>query len=835
VLKTKSIIILLVTLVTAFLAGGIHQAFAATNFTLDATPNPVTNIQAGMNGTSTITVRNNSTSLDTVTLTNTTVTSGLSCSLNPTIFVLNGGESQPASLSCKSPTVGSFLVNVNGTSTIAGLKNGITVTFIFKVLVNLDASNTGQTDAIVSRSATQPKSFRVGAVVNASNTNQVSNVYGWQFEIDYNATAFAPQGDPDPFSSYPDGAANTVLFGAQTTAGTVNWAGLASATLAFGSFQVSTAGSVGQLQVFFTMIAPNPSVILSARTLLATVSFELLNKPTTPQAFTVTNVVFADQNSNIILTTTQGLGGSETITNSPPVARFTSSPLPKGDSSCVPVTGFNCSAYAFRLDGSASSDLEDVTIVNPGGFFWDFGDGAQDLATTGSIVVHDYVIQGQYAVSLRVQDSQGATGSARSSSGSVINNLQPSHTSQTLVAANGFSISASPGDLSIGPNSLGPIGNSTITLTSVTSGFSGTISLSATSKPTGPNAPNFSFNTTQVTLTPGGTVAALLTVSITSNTPHLDYNVTISATIGQIINNVTILIVPTTMSVQPTAVTGVSKGNTFSVNINTSAANLFSWQFHLDYNNTILSASVSSVAFGPYWLAQSAQQKAFLFRQINQTGGHIVMAVSLLDKTVAFTGNGTLATITFTVNADGITQLGLSNNYLINAVGLGQSLSFSQKNGVFCNMSCLTHDVALTKIRVSAAAVNVGSPVTVNATISNIGLNLENITVTYQAGGVTFGYRHVLLAPGNSTTITAVWDTANLAPKDYTITVQASINGNTDGNAANNTASQTLALNSPSLGDSTLLIAIIAIIAAVAVAVSILLIRRRSAAPVTAA
>src|SRR5205809_4396115 len=66
--------------------------------------------------------------------------------------------------------------------------------------------------------------------------NPVPNVFGFQFVINYNASAFVAQGDPDPSAtpSNPlglcvDGAASTVNFGAQTAPGTVNWAGLIAA------------------------------------------------------------------------------------------------------------------------------------------------------------------------------------------------------------------------------------------------------------------------------------------------------------------------------------------------------------------------------------------------------------------------------------------------------------------------------------------------------------------------------------------------------------------------------------------------------------------------------
>src|SRR2546427_8374128 len=90
-------------------------------------------------------------------------------------------------------------------------------------VVNLDATSSSLIDVTVENSASDLHTFRIGAIINASSVNPVLNVQGFQFTINYNATAFVPQGDPDPAATpnnpsglYVDGAANTVFFGANT-------------------------------------------------------------------------------------------------------------------------------------------------------------------------------------------------------------------------------------------------------------------------------------------------------------------------------------------------------------------------------------------------------------------------------------------------------------------------------------------------------------------------------------------------------------------------------------------------------------------------------------------
>ncbi len=332
--------------------------------------------------------------------------------------------------------------------------------------VSLDANSTSQTDVINSSDPSPVKSFRIGAIVNATTASPISNVYGWQFTINYNATAFVPQGDPSVASLYPDGTAATVLFGAQITQGTVNWAGQVAANNAFASSSISAAGSFGQITIFLTLISPAPAVTISARTLLANVQFELVNRPSIPQSFTITGVSFVDNAANPIPGVTAGTSAIETITNSPPVARFMHT--------APPTVG----PIKITFDARGSSD-SDGTITNATGYFWDFGDGTQDLGVTGMLLDHTYAVAGQYNVTLRVVDDLGATGAARDSFGNVIVNSQPSHTFVTLSLLP-FTIATNTSSSS--PYHPGGTVRVLITLTSI-GGFAGQINVTAAVSP----------------------------------------------------------------------------------------------------------------------------------------------------------------------------------------------------------------------------------------------------------------------------------------------------------------------------------------------------------------
>ncbi|HZD13094.1 MAG TPA: hypothetical protein VE177_06210, partial [Candidatus Binatus sp.] len=88
--------------------------------------------------------------------------------------------------------------------------------------VLLDAHSTSTTDTLVQASFVPNSTFRVGAIINASAANPLANVYGWQFQINYDPTALVPQADPAISGAYPDGANKTILLGTQT--GCCNWA-----------------------------------------------------------------------------------------------------------------------------------------------------------------------------------------------------------------------------------------------------------------------------------------------------------------------------------------------------------------------------------------------------------------------------------------------------------------------------------------------------------------------------------------------------------------------------------------------------------------------------------
>src|SRR6266540_1254968 len=647
--------------------------------------------------------------------------------------------------------------------------------------VSLDANSTSQTDIVNSTDPSPVKSFRIGAIVNATLASPLQHVFSWGFDIFYNATSFVPQGDPSSTSLYPDGSANTVLFGAQTTAGTANWAGLIQANNAFGSSTISSAGSNGQISVGLTLISPAPELTISAKTLLANVQFELLNKPTTTQLFTITNVIFTNGAGNPLPNVSSGTGAVETITNPPPVATFTSVPAPQ------------VGPFAIAFDATRSSD-SDGTIANPAGYFWDFGDGTQDLGIAGPLVTHDFGGIGTFNITLRVQDDLGATGSARDSLGNAIVNSQPSHfraSINVIPLFRDFAVKAYPSSVSYVP---GTTANSTINVSGF-NGFSGSITLSATVAPSVSNGPTFDFNPPSVFVLTNGRVNSTLTLTFSNSSPLDEYDVTVSASNSTVIHTQIVSFLPTTMRVQPGLITGVSKGSTFTVNVAASVAGAIGWQFTLHYDPALLSTSFRSVSFGPFWQNALDNQLGFPVIILNQTRGSLQIGFTLLAqgnvKPAPFIGNATFASIIFTANAYDNSSMHLSDSIFVNSQGSGIPVS-QVTDGVFDNR--LPHDVAVTSVAVLPTTVNAGGSVTITVVVKNRGLNSETMNVAVTAGGSSVGQQQVSISSGELKTLSFTWDTPSSTSGTISIQAQATISTG-DGDGSDNTLSTTAKVN----------------------------------------
>lgn len=103
--------------------------------------------------------------------------------------------------------------------------------------------------------------------------------------------------------------------------------------------------------------------------------------------------------------------------------------------------------------------------------------------------------------------------------------------------------------------------------------------------------------------------------------------------------------VTTQLYVDPNPRTVGKVGKIFTIDVDVFwVANLYGFEFKLSYNTTLLDAK--SITLGSFFPG-SPTKSYVLKNQINDTGGYVWLAVTLLAPEPAKSGNGILATITF--------------------------------------------------------------------------------------------------------------------------------------------------------------------------------------------
>ena len=160
--------------------------------------------------------------------------------------------------------------------------------------------------------------------------------------------------------------------------------------------------------------------------------------------------------------------------------------------------------------------------------------------------------------------------------------------------ASGFSLSASPASLSVAQGSQG---TSTITST-VTGGFDGAISLSASGQPSGVTV---SFNPTSIT----GAGSSTMTMTVASSTVAGAYNITVTGTSGSTVETTTVVLTVTgaapnfTISASP-ASSSIARGKSGTSTITTAVSGSFNSAISLSSSG---GGSGLTVSFSPSSIA----------------------------------------------------------------------------------------------------------------------------------------------------------------------------------------------------------------------------------------
>ena len=234
--------------------------------------------------------------------------------------------------------------------------------------------------------------------------------------------------------------------------------------------------------------------------------------------------------------------------------------------------------------------------------------------------------------------------------------------------------------------------------------------------------------------------------------------------------------IPSLTVVLPSIVDPLTPGSTFNVNITiTNVNNLYSWMFCLSWDPTVLNAT--DIQEGPFLNQNGSQTTAF--NGTYPEAGTICVNCTLVDQPiVAASGNGTLATVVFSVEHYGDTLLDLHNTTLLD--GSLMEIPHLSEDSYFTYP--MLGDISVKSIEASIYNVTVGDSVSITIIVENQG-NVEDPFDVLVWANITL----VRIIPvtdlesGDQKTLTLDWNTQNIAEGRYVIKVEAdTVPGETD-------------------------------------------------------
>lgn len=289
----------------------------------------------------------------------------------------------------------------------------------------------------------------------------------------------------------------------------------------------------------------------------------------------------------------------------------------------------------------------------------------------------------------------------------------------------------------------------------------------------------------------------------------------------------------TVVTVSP-KVSVTAPGELFEINVTVSdVSDLYGWQFNVTFNPAVLNCT--GVEEGPF--LKQAGSTFLPAPTIDNTGGFVFLGDSLFPyPPTGASGNGTLATITFNVTAEGESNLHFFESVLMgyNPVQkMPKDIPHTAVDGFF--KYPLWRDVAVTEVMAYPLLVTAGEIVSINVTVKNEG----NITETFD---VTVSYDSTIrtkiatdLDPDVSETLSFSWNTTDVDEGNYTITAEAThLSGETE--IADNTHSEIVVTVTPPVTEPSpslvipieLLVGVIVAVVTACAAIFLYMKRRRS-------
>jgi PKD repeat protein len=225
--------------------------------------------------------------------------------------------------------------------------------------------------------------------------------------------------------------------------------------------------------------------------------------------------------------------------------------------------------------------------------------------------------------------------------------------------------------------------------------------------------------------------------------------------------------------VNPTENIGIPIFQDFTINVTVAnVTNLYSYEFKLFYNNTILNATEATIPTD-HFLKPDKPSNIFLVDPgtINQSSGNVAFAATLLGDEPGKNGSGTLTAIRFHVIGQGESDLVFDDTVLVD------SNTIPMKNVILTNGYFITlfHDVAVTSVESSAHEVILGETIDIDVNVMNEGSGTETFNITAYHNSTLIGKQEITLAFRESKTLTFAWNTTEVSWGNHTIKAEADI------------------------------------------------------------
>jgi len=166
----------------------------------------------------------------------------------------------------------------------------------------------------------------------------------------------------------------------------------------------------------------------------------------------------------------------------------------------------------------------------------------------------------------------------------------------------------------------------------------------------------------------------------------------------------------------------LTSGSTFSIDVNvTDAANLYGFEFKLNYDTTLLTATdVELVLF--------LNEPTYNTTTIDNDAGYVMINVTSQSPAAPRSGSGVIASIDFSVEGEGGGDFSFSDSRMVDSLGV--ELLHTDFGGSFSNQKIVS-DISMTLAKTTIA---VGEGVTISGSItpSKVGVT---VTIRYRLAG----------------------------------------------------------------------------------------------------